>query len=451
MFQKILVANRGEVALRVMRAARELGIETVAVYSTEDADTYPVRYADEAVCIGPAPSNQSYLVIPNIIAAAKNTGAEAIHPGYGFLAENAEFARACVDNDLVFIGPSAECIERMGDKASARETMMACTVPTVPGSDGICETVEEASAFAERVGYPVLIKATAGGGGKGMREVHEPADLESQFKAARAEAEAAFGNGGVYLEKLVLRPRHVEVQVLADDFGNYISLCERDCSIQRRHQKLLEEAPSPALNDEIRRAMGVAAVKAMRAVEYRNAGTVEFLLDESGSFYFMEMNTRVQVEHPVSEQITGVDIIKQQLIVASGDPITCADLAPMSPRACAIEFRINAEDPAHDFRPCPGTITRFDMPGGPGVRVDTHLRAGDVIPPTYDSLMAKLIVWGDTREEAIARGKRALDEFVIEGVATTIPFHRRVLDNATFNSGMVYTDFIESETNGGQL
>ena len=451
MFSKILVANRGEVALRVMRAAKELGVKTVAVYSTEDADTYPVRYADEAVCIGPAQANQSYLVMSNIIAAAKTTGAEAVHPGYGFLAENAAFARACADNDLVFIGPSPDCIERMGDKSMARETMKACGVPTVPGSDGCIDTASEAKAFADTVGYPVLIKATAGGGGKGMREVHDPTDLESQYQAARTEAGAAFGNDGVYLEKLVLRPRHVEVQVLADDFGNSIALCERDCSVQRRHQKLIEEAPSPALDEELRRAMGVAAIKAVRAVDYRNAGTIEFLLDERGHFYFMEMNTRVQVEHPVSEQITGVDIIKQQLIVASGDPITCADLAPMSPRACAIEFRINAEDPAHDFRPCPGTITRFDMPGGPGVRVDTHLRAGDVIPPTYDSLMAKLIVWGDTREEAIARGKRALDEFVIEGVATTIPFHRRVLDNATFNSGMVYTDFIESETNGGQL
>ena len=325
MFKKVLIANRGEVALRVMRACKELGVKTVAVYSTEDENTYPVQYADEKVCIGPAQATKSYLVMSNIIAAATITGADAIHPGYGFLAENADFARACADNDLVFIGPSAECIERMGDKSSARETMKACGVPTVPGSDGCIDTVEEARRFAESVGYPVLIKATAGGGGKGMREVHDPADLESHYKAARAEAGAAFGNDEVYLEKLVLRPRHVEVQVLADDFGNNVALCERDCSVQRRHQKLIEEAPSPALTDELRRAMGVAAIKAVRAVDYRNAGTIEFLLDTTGKFYFMEMNTRVQVEHPVSEQITGTDIIKEQLRIASGEPMSCAD------------------------------------------------------------------------------------------------------------------------------
>ena len=445
MFDKILVANRGEVALRVMRAARELGVKTVAVYSTEDADTYPVRYADEAVCIGPAQATKSYLVIPSIIAAAKNTGAQAIHPGYGFLAENAEFARACVDNDIVFIGPDAECIERMGDKSSARETMKACGVPTVPGSDGCIDTVEEARAFADRVGYPVLIKATAGGGGKGMREVHDPADLESQYKAARAEAGAAFGNDGVYLEKLVLRPRHVEVQVLADNHGNHISLCERDCSVQRRHQKLIEEAPSPALTDELRRAMGVAAIKAVRAVDYRNAGTIEFLLDESGHFYFMEMNTRVQVEHPVSEQITGVDIIKEQLRIAAGEPMSCASRAPFTPFGHAMEFRINAEDPDHGFRPCPGTITRFEPPSGPGVRVESYVRSGSRISPYYDSMVAKLIVYGQDREEVLARGRRALDEFVIEGIATTLPFHRRVLDNQVFCDGKACTDFIETQ------
>ena len=445
MFDKILVANRGEVALRVMRAARELGVKTVAVYSTEDADTYPVRYADEAVCIGPAQATKSYLVIPSIIAAAKNTGAQAIHPGYGFLAENAEFARACVDNDLVFIGPDAECIERMGDKSSARETMKACGVPTVPGSDGCIDMVEEARAFADRVGYPVLIKATAGGGGKGMREVHDPADLESQYKAARAEAGAAFGNDGVYLEKLVLRPRHVEVQVLADNHGNHISLCERDCSVQRRHQKLIEEAPSPALTDELRRAMGVAAIKAVRAVDYRNAGTIEFLLDESGHFYFMEMNTRVQVEHPVSEQITGVDIIKEQLRIAAGEPMSCASRAPFTPFGHAMEFRINAEDPDHGFRPCPGTITRFEPPSGPGVRVESYVRSGSRISPYYDSMVAKLIVYGQDREEVLARGRRALDEFVIEGIATTLPFHRRVLDNQVFCEGQACTDFIETQ------
>lgn len=445
MFDKVLIANRGEVALRIMRACKELGIKTVAVYSTEDADTYPVRYADEKVCIGPAPANKSYLVMPSIIAAAVNTGCQAIHPGYGFLAENSDFARACADNDLVFIGPSPECIDAMGSKAAARDTMKACGVPTVPGSDGVIETVEEARKFAEEVGYPVLIKASAGGGGKGMREVHDPADLESQFMAAKNEALAAFGNGDVYLEKLVLRPRHVEVQILADKHGNRISLCERDCSLQRRHQKLLEEAPSPALTEEIRRAMGVAAVKAVRATGYENAGTIEFLLDTDGKFYFMEMNTRVQVEHPVSEQITGTDIIKEQLRIASGEPISCIERAPFTPFGHAMEFRINAEDPEHDFRPCPGNITRFEVPGGPGVRVETYIKQGDRISPYYDSMVAKLIVWGIDRDECIARGKRALSEFCIEGIKTTIPFHLEVLEKEAFIDGRVYTDFIETE------
>lgn len=445
MFDKVLIANRGEVALRIMRACKEMGIKTVAVYSTEDADTYPVRYADEKVCIGPAPANKSYLVMPSIIAAAVNTGCQAIHPGYGFLAENSDFARACTDNDLVFIGPSPECIDAMGNKAAARDTMKACGVPTVPGSDGVIETVEEARKFAEEVGYPVLIKASAGGGGKGMREVHDPADLESQFMAAKNEALAAFGNGDVYLEKLVLRPRHVEVQILADKHGNRISLCERDCSLQRRHQKLLEEAPSPALTEEIRRAMGVAAVKAVRATGYENAGTIEFLLDTDGKFYFMEMNTRVQVEHPVSEQITGTDIIKEQLRIASGEPISCIERAPFAPFGHAMEFRINAEDPEHDFRPCPGNITRFEVPGGPGVRVETYIKQGDRISPYYDSMVAKLIVWGIDRDECIARGKRALSEFCIEGIKTTIPFHLEVLEKEAFVEGRVYTDFIETE------
>lgn len=445
MFDKVLIANRGEVALRIMRACKEMGIKTVAVYSTEDADTYPVRYADEKVCIGPAPANKSYLVMPSIIAAAVNTGCQAIHPGYGFLAENSDFARACADNDLVFIGPSPECIDAMGNKAAARDTMKACGVPTVPGSDGVIETVEEARKFAEEVGYPVLIKASAGGGGKGMREVHDPADLESQFMAAKNEALAAFGNGDVYLEKLVLRPRHVEVQILADKHGNRISLCERDCSLQRRHQKLLEEAPSPALTEEIRRAMGVAAVKAVRATGYENAGTIEFLLDTDGKFYFMEMNTRVQVEHPVSEQITGTDIIKEQLRIASGEPISCIERAPFIPFGHAMEFRINAEDPEHDFRPCPGNITRFEVPGGPGVRVETYIKQGDRISPYYDSMVAKLIVWGIDRDECIARGKRALSEFCIEGIKTTIPFHLEVLEKEAFVEGRVYTDFIETE------
>ena len=333
----------------------------------------------------------------------------------------------------------------MGDKSSARETMKACGVPTVPGSDGCIDTVEEARRFAESVGYPVLIKATAGGGGKGMREVHDPADLESHYKAARAEAGAAFGNDEVYLEKLVLRPRHVEVQVLADDFGNNVALCERDCSVQRRHQKLIEEAPSPALTDELRRAMGVAAIKAVRAVDYRNAGTIEFLLDTTGKFYFMEMNTRVQVEHPVSEQITGTDIIKEQLRIASGEPMSCADRAPFTPFGHAMEFRINAEDPEHGFRPCPGTITRFEPPAGPGVRVEAYVHSGSKISPFYDSMVAKLIVYGQDREECLARGRRALDEFVIEGIPTTLSFHRRVLDNQVFCAGEATTDFIETQ------
>ncbi len=445
MFDKILIANRGEVALRVMRACKELGVRTVAVYSTEDADTYPVAYADEAVCIGPAQAAKSYLVMSNIIQAALNTGAQAVHPGYGFLAENADFARACIDNGLVFIGPSPECIERMGDKSSARETMHACGVPTVPGSDGCLDTVEEAKAFADRVGYPVLIKATAGGGGKGMREVHDPTQLEAQYRAARTEAAAAFGNDGVYLEKLVLRPRHVEVQVLADNFGNRVALCERDCSVQRRHQKLIEEAPSPALNDDLRRAMGVAALKAVRAVDYRNAGTIEFLLDTDGSFYFMEMNTRVQVEHPVTEEITGTDIIKEQLRIAAGEPISCAGRAPFTPAGHAIELRINAEDPDHGFRPSPGTVTRFEPPAGPGVRVESYVRSGSRISPHYDSLVAKLIVHGQDREEALARARRALEEFTIEGIQTTIPFHQRVLDNEVFKAGDARTDFIETQ------
>lgn len=445
MFDKVLIANRGEVALRIMRACKELGIKTVAVYSTEDADTYPVQYADEKVCIGPAQANKSYLVIPNIIEAALMTGAQAIHPGYGFLAENSDFARACAEQNIVFIGPSPECIDAMGNKAAARETMKACGVPTVPGSDGVVETVEEARAFAEAAGYPVLVKASAGGGGKGMREVHDPADLEAEFMAAKNEAQAAFGNGDVYLEKLVLHPRHVEVQVLADKFGNRISLCERDCSLQRRHQKLLEEAPSPALTDELRRAMGVAAVKAVRATGYENAGTIEFLLDKDGHFYFMEMNTRVQVEHPVTELITGTDIIKEQLRIASGEPLSCMDKVPFSPNGHAMEFRINAEDPDHDFRPCPGTITKFEVPQGPGVRVETYIREGDRISPYYDSMVAKLIVWGNDREECIARGKRALAEFHVEGIKTTIPFHQKVLDIPAFKEGRVYTDFIETE------
>lgn len=445
MFEKILIANRGEIALRIMRACKELDVKTVAVYSAEDADTLPVEYADESVCIGPAQVNKSYLVMSSIIAAAKNTGAEAIHPGYGFLAENAEFARLCEENDLVFIGPSPECIERMGDKSSARESMKNCGVPTVPGSDGCLDTVEEAAAFAKRVGYPVLIKATAGGGGKGMRAVHRAEELEQNYQAARLEAGAAFGNDEVYLEKLITRPRHVEIQILADDYGNRISLCERDCSIQRRHQKLIEEAPSPALTPEIRRAMSVAAIKAVRATDYKNAGTIEFLLDEDGHFYFMEMNTRVQVEHPVTEMVTTTDIIKEQIRIAAGEPISCIDRAPFTPVGHAIEFRINAEDPDYDFRPSPGTVSVFDMPSGPGVRIETYLRNGSRISPYYDSLLAKLVVYGQDREEVLARAKRALHEFKVEGIKTTIPFHLKVLENESFREGVFSTDFIETQ------
>lgn len=445
MLDKILIANRGEIALRVVRAAHELGIKCVVVYSEADKDTRAVEMADESVCIGPAPSALSYLNTPNIIAAAQITGAQAIHPGYGFLSENADFARACADNDIIFIGPSPECIDSLGNKAAAKATMKELGVPTVPGSDGPVETVEEARAFAHEVGYPVLIKASAGGGGKGMREANDDEELERMFVAARTEAANAFGNDEVYLEKLIRRPRHVEIQVIADSHGNAMHLCERDCSIQRRHQKLIEEAPCPVIDESTRQAMGEAALKAVRGVGYVNAGTIEFLLDTDGSFYFMEMNTRVQVEHPVSEQITGTDIIKEQLRIASGEPMSCADRAPFTPFGHAMEFRINAEDPEHGFRPCPGTITRFEPPAGPGVRVEAYVRSGSKISPFYDSMVAKLIVYGQDREECLARGRRALDEFVIEGISTTLPFHRRVLDNQVFCAGEATTDFIETQ------
>ncbi len=448
MFERVLVANRGEVALRIVRALKELGVEAVVAYSIADADTRAVLEADEAVCIGPAPSAQSYLSAPAIISAALTKGCQAIHPGYGFLAENADFARKVSEEGLVFIGPSAEVIEAMGDKATARATMDRIGVPTVPGSDGFVETVEDARAFADAVGYPVLVKASAGGGGKGMRAVMGPDELEAQYRAARTEAANAFGNDAVYLERLIQRPRHIEIQVLADTHGNAIHLCERDCSIQRRHQKLLEEAPSPALDEELRQRMGETAVKAVREVGYVNAGTIEFLLDTDGSFYFMEMNTRIQVEHPVSEMITGIDLVKEQIRIAAGEPMSIADAAPFSPDGHSIEFRINAEDPAKNFLPSPGRITKLMLPGGPGVRVDTHIYEGYSIPPTYDSLVAKLIVWGRDREEAIARGKRALEETVIEGIATTIPFHLEVLEQDAFKEGAVYTDFIEAHMDG---
>jgi acetyl-CoA carboxylase, biotin carboxylase subunit len=444
-FDRILIANRGEVALRVIRAAREMGIETVAVYSEADRESLPARMADVSVCIGPAPSAQSYLNMPNIISAALTTGAQAIHPGYGFLAENAAFARACEDSGIVFIGPSPEAIDRMGDKAVARQTAAEAGVPTVPGSTGIVETVADALRFAEQVGYPVLVKASAGGGGKGMRVVRDADELESNFTAARTEAAAAFGNDDVYLEKYLTRPRHVEIQVLADSQGNAVYLMERDCSIQRRHQKLVEEAPSPALSPETRTAMGAAAISLVRKVGYVNAGTVEFLLDTDGRFYFMEMNTRVQVEHPVTEQITGVDIIKEQIRIAAGMPMKHAKQEDIVLRGHAIEFRINAEDPDHNFRPHPGTVEVFNPPGGFGVRVDSHVYSGYRVPATYDSLLAKLIVWGETRSEAIARARRALDEFIVTGIPTTLPFHLRVVETKAFERGEVYTDFVETE------
>ena len=446
MFDKILIANRGEVALRVIRAAKEMGVKTVVVYSEADRGTEAVRMADEAVCIGPAQSAKSYLNMAALIGAAEITGAQAIHPGYGFLAENSDFARACIDNDIVFIGPDPDVMDALGNKAAAKATMKELGVPTVPGSDGVVETVEDARAFAHEVGYPVLIKASAGGGGKGMREANDDDELEKMYTAARTEAANAFGNDEVYLEKLIRRPRHVEVQVLADTHGNAMHLCERDCSIQRRHQKLIEEAPCPVLTEETRQAMGEAALKAVRGVGYVNAGTIEFLLDTDGSFYFMEMNTRVQVEHPVSEQITHVDIIKEQLRIAANEPMSCADRAPFAPNGHAIEFRINAEDPDNDFRPCPGTITRMDLPGGPGIRVETYVSAGSVISPFYDSMVAKLIVWGQDRDEAIARARRALSEIRIEGIATTVPFHQKVIENKIFQSGEAHTDFLEIAT-----
>jgi acetyl-CoA carboxylase biotin carboxylase subunit len=442
LFDKVLVANRGEVAVRIVRALRELDVRSVVVYSDADRDTLAVRLADESVCIGPTPSAQSYLSIPAIIGAATSRGARAIHPGYGFLAENAAFARACADNGIVFIGPTPEAIEMMGNKNVARETMKRVGVPTVPGSAGTIASAEEAARFAEEVGYPVLIKASAGGGGKGMRVVESAGQLEAAFVAAKNEAAAAFANDEVYLEKYLLRPRHIEIQVLADTLGNALHLCERDCSIQRRHQKLLEEAPSPAVSAPLREQMGEAALKAVREVAYVGAGTIEFLLDTDGRFYFMEMNTRVQVEHPVTEFITGTDLIKEQVRIAAGEPISFLDRAPLVPNGHAIEFRINAEDPDNKFWPSPGTITALAMPGGPGVRVDTHIYTGYTVPPSYDSLIAKLIVWGSTRAEAIARGRRALDELVVEGIKTTAPFHQKVLREDDFIAGSVFTDYL---------
>ncbi|AZB73360.1 acetyl-CoA carboxylase biotin carboxylase subunit [Synechococcus elongatus] len=441
-FNKILIANRGEIALRILRTCEELGIGTIAVHSTVDRNALHVQLADEAVCIGEAASSKSYLNIPNIIAAALTRNASAIHPGYGFLAENARFAEICADHHLTFIGPSPDSIRAMGDKSTAKETMQRVGVPTIPGSDGLLTDVEAAAKVAAEIGYPVMIKATAGGGGRGMRLVREATDLEKLFLAAQGEAEAAFGNPGLYLEKFIDRPRHVEFQILADAYGNVVHLGERDCSIQRRHQKLLEEAPSPALSADLRQKMGDAAVKVAQAIGYIGAGTVEFLVDATGNFYFMEMNTRIQVEHPVTEMVTGLDLIAEQIRIAQGEALRFRQ-ADIQLRGHAIECRINAEDPEYNFRPNPGRITGYLPPGGPGVRVDSHVYTDYEIPPYYDSLIGKLIVWGSTREEAIARMQRALRECAITGLPTTLSFHQLMLQMPEFLRGELYTNFVE--------
>ncbi|MFZ3170685.1 MAG: acetyl-CoA carboxylase biotin carboxylase subunit [Carboxydocellales bacterium] len=441
MFKKVLIANRGEIALRIIRACKEMGIKTVAVYSEVDRNSLHVRFADEAICIGPAPSNRSYLNITNIISAASLTGAEAIHPGYGFLSENANFAEICESCNIKFIGPSVNSIQRMGDKAVARETMIKAGVPVVPGTEGVISSEEEAMAIAEQIGYPVIIKASAGGGGKGMRVAQSSADLVKSLYTAQKEAEAAFGNGAVYVEKYVEEPRHIEFQILADQFGNVIHLGERDCSVQRRNQKLIEEAPSTALTPELRARMGAAAVQAAKYVGYYSAGTIEFLLDKHNNFYFMEMNTRIQVEHPVTELVTGIDLLKAQIRIAAGEPLNITQ-EQVKISGWSMECRINAEDPAKNFMPSPGTITEYHPPGGPGVRVDSAAYAGYTIPPNYDSMVGKLIVWAENREEAMNRMERALNEFVIDGIKTTIPFHLKILENAFFRRGEVYTNFI---------
>ncbi|HCN05702.1 MAG TPA: acetyl-CoA carboxylase biotin carboxylase subunit [Bacteroidetes bacterium] len=441
MIRKLLIANRGEIALRIIRAARELGIRTVAVYSEADRASLHVRFADEAVCIGPPAGKLSYLNVPSIIAAAEVTGADAIHPGYGFLAENATFAEICHDCNLIFVGPKPDAIVSMGNKSIAKDTMKAAGVPVVPGSDGIVPTIEDARRVALEVGYPVMLKAVAGGGGKGMRYVPDPSELDKAYATARGEAEASFGNGDVYIEKFIEEPRHIEIQVFADSFGNVIHLNERECSIQRRHQKLIEEAPSPIMTPELRAAMGEAAVRGTASVGYIGAGTIEFLVDKHRNFYFMEMNTRIQVEHPVTEQAMGVDLIQEQLLIASGERLR---LQQTDPVLHSIECRINAEDPYHDFRPSPGRIESLNFPGGPGVRVDSHIYQGYVIPPYYDSMVAKLITFAPTRNEAIAKMRRALDEFIIEGIHTTIPFHRKMMDNKDFISGEFDTKYLDN-------
>ncbi|MGA9325670.1 MAG: acetyl-CoA carboxylase biotin carboxylase subunit [Salegentibacter sp.] len=440
MFKKILIANRGEIALRVIRTCKEMGIKTVAVYSTADAESLHVRFADEAVCIGPAPSNLSYLKISNIIAAAEITNADAIHPGYGFLSENAKFSKICDEHDIKFIGASPEMISKMGDKATAKATMREAGVPCVPGSEGILKDYKECLKLAKEIGFPVMLKATAGGGGKGMRAVWKEEDLENAWDSARKEADASFGNDGMYMEKLIEEPRHIEIQVVGDSSGKACHLSERDCSIQRRHQKLTEETPSPFMTDTLRKKMGDAAVKAAEYIKYEGAGTVEFLVDKHRNFYFMEMNTRIQVEHPITEQVIDYDLIREQILVAAGVPISGKNYYP---QLHSIECRINAEDPYNNFRPSPGKITNLHAPGGHGVRIDTHVYSGYIIPPNYDSMIAKLITTAQTREEAISKMRRALDEFVIEGVKTTIPFHRQLMDHPDYIEGNYTTKFME--------
>ena len=439
MFNKILIANRGEIALRIIRTCREMGIKTVAVYSTADRESLHVRFADEAVCIGPPASSESYLSIPRIMAAVEITNADAIHPGYGFLAENAEFAQVCKEYGIKFIGPTADQIRKMGDKITAKETMIKAGVPVIPGSDGLLKDAKQGMKIAKEMGYPVIIKATAGGGGKGMRVVWEEKDLESAYSLARTEAKAAFGNDGVYMEKFLEEPRHIEFQVAGDQFGTVCHLSERDCSIQRRHQKLVEESPSPFMTDELREKMGDAAVKAAKAIDYEGVGTIEFLVDKYRNFYFMEMNTRIQVEHPVTEEVIDHDLIKEQIKIAAGERISGKNYYPTM---YAMECRINAEDPFHNFRPSPGKITSFHSSKGHGVRVDTHVYAGYTIPPYYDSMIAKLICRARTREEVIRKMERALDEFIVEGVKTTVPFHQRLMKDPNFRAGNFHTGFL---------
>ena len=442
MFKKILIANRGEIALRVIRTCKEMGIKTVAVYSTADAESLHVRFADEAVCIGPPASSESYLKIANIIAAAEITNADAIHPGYGFLSENAKFSKICEEHDIKFIGASAEMIDRMGDKASAKATMKAAGVPCVPGSDGVIPDFETCKKLAVETGYPVMLKASAGGGGKGMRAVWKEEDLQPAWESARQESKAAFGNDDMYMEKLIEEPRHIEIQIVGDSTGKACHLSERDCSVQRRHQKLTEETPSPFMTDELREAMGNAAVKAAEYINYEGAGTVEFLVDKHRNFYFMEMNTRIQVEHPITEEVVDHDLIREQIKVAAGIKIAGKNYYP---QLHSIECRINAEDPYNDFRPSPGRITVLHAPGGHGVRLDTHVYAGYMIPPNYDSMIAKLIVTAQTREEAIAKMKRALDEFVIEGITTTIPLHKKLLNHKKFLESDFNVSWLDKE------